>query len=238
MLNMLGDALREYSELRHQLDENLLDENGAEWSEELKRFLRKEPTWGNGQLATAEPEAQDHPVIQSLLELVDSAILVSATTARFVAKDRFKLKKDGGICSYLGDNFKAWFLKGEGKIEEPFVGSTICSKKLLQNSLDGPIITELGGQAKAETTLTEMFSEMAKQPSGGEGALLNNGWWNIFYIRDLKGVLRAVGVRWRGGGWCVGADSVKGPLAWVAGFLVFSRNSVLKSSGTSVSAQA
>ncbi len=48
MSNMLGDALREYTGLRHQIDENLIGENGPEWAEQLKRFLRKEPCWVNG----------------------------------------------------------------------------------------------------------------------------------------------------------------------------------------------
>jgi hypothetical protein len=48
MSNMLGDALREYTGLRHQIDENLIGENGLEWAEQLKRFLRKEPCWVNG----------------------------------------------------------------------------------------------------------------------------------------------------------------------------------------------
>lgn len=43
--NMLGNALREYTGLRHQLDQNLLGEKGEEWQGQLKRFLRKEPCW-------------------------------------------------------------------------------------------------------------------------------------------------------------------------------------------------
>ncbi len=43
--NMLSDALRKYTGLRHQLDQNLLGEKGDEWEEELKKFLRKKPCW-------------------------------------------------------------------------------------------------------------------------------------------------------------------------------------------------
>jgi hypothetical protein len=102
--------------------------------------------------------------------------------------------------------------------------------------VDGPIIAELGGEEKSETTLSEMFSLMEKQGKGEDGVLLNNGYANIFYIRDLAGVLRAVGVRWGGGGWGVGADSVGGPDRWDGGYRVFSRNSVLESSEPSAPA--
>lgn len=177
---------------------------------------------------SAEPKSTP-----SILELV-STTEVAATTSKFVAKDKFKLKRDGGICSYLGDNLKAWFLEGDSKIEEPFVGGKLYCHKLLEAATDLPqkpgevaIIPQLGGEAKAETTLTEMFSRMAKQSLGKKGVLLTDGGWNIFYIRDFAGVLRAVCVRWGGDGWFVGADSVEDPSRWIDGYLVFSRNSVL-----------
>ena len=42
---MLRRALREYNGLRHQLDKNLLGENGHRVAEELKKFNRGEPCW-------------------------------------------------------------------------------------------------------------------------------------------------------------------------------------------------
>jgi len=104
--------------------------------------------------------------------------------------------------------------------------------------VDAPIIAELGGNEKAETTLTEVFSLMEKQPNGEEGALLNNGWWNILYVKDQNGVLRTVSVCWLVDGWNVYARSVGDPYGWYDGYQVFSRNSVLESSETSVPAQA
>jgi hypothetical protein len=161
-------------------------------------------------------------VAEKLLELVGT-VTVSATTKKFRAGANFLLKKDGGICSYLGDNFKSWFLEGDGKTEEPIGEQTLRYAKLRQASVDGPIIAELGGEAKAEITLSEMFSLMKKQGNGGAGVLLNNGWANIFYIKDISGVLRTVCVGWRDGGWVVGAFEVSDPHAWYAGYQVFSR---------------
>ena len=72
---------------------------------------------------------------------------------------------------------------------------------------------------------------MEKQGNKGEdGILLNNGYANIFYIKDQNGVLRPVGVYWCDDGWLVSAYSVGRPSRWDAGGRVFSRNSDLKSS--------
>ena len=184
----------------------------------------------------------------SILELV-STIVVNATTGKLVAKDRFVIntKRNAPVkISYLGDNFKAWFLNGDSKTEDPISEQTLRYHKLRQSSVDGPIITELGGEAKAETTLSEMFSLMEKQGHGEDRVLLNNGLANIFYIKDDAGVLCAVDVYWAGGGWFVLAFSVERPYRWSDGLQVFSRNliqqnhpgQVLESSETSAPAQA
>lgn len=167
-----------------------------------------------------------------LLEFVRT-VKIRATTTKFVAKEKFVIntKRNAPVkISYLGDNFTAWFLSGDSKTEDPIMEQTLRYHKLRQFSVDAPIITELGGEAKAETALSEMFSLMEKQKHGENGVLLNNGWANIFYIKDGAGVLRAVCVYWRGGGWGVGAGSVGDPGRWPGGYRVFSRNSVLESS--------
>lgn len=175
-----------------------------------------------------------------LLEPVDT-VVIPATTVPFVAKDRFVVntKRNAPVkISAVWDNFTGWFLSGDGKTEDPESEQTLRYHKLRKSSVDGPIITELGGEEKSETTLTEMFSLMEKQKNGEDGVLLNNGYANIFYIRDQNGVLRAVSVYWLGGGWSVGADSVESPYGWLVGYRVFSRNSVLESSEPSAPAQA
>jgi len=241
MNTMLSKALREFTTgPLNQLIVNLGGQDGDQWEQQLKQFLRKEPCWTNGQVTqVAEPKPTP-----SILELV-STIVVNATTGKLVAKDRFVIntKRNAPVkISYLGDNLKAWFLNGDSKTEDPISEQTLRYHKLRQSSVDGPIITELGGEAKAETTLSEMFSLMEKQKHGEDGVLLNNGWANIFYIKDDAGVLRVVSVRrdvdgWVDG-WYVHAYSVEGPGGWRGGSQVFSRNSVLESSETSAPAQA
>lgn len=178
--------------------------------------------------------------LELLLDLVGT-VTTSATTSKFVAKDRFVVntKHNAPVkISAVWDNFTNWFLSGDGKTEDPISEQTLRYHKLRKASVDGQIITELGGEEKSETTLKEMFSLMEKQKNGEDGVLLNNGYANIFYIRDQNGVLRAVHVHWDGGGWYVDAYSVEDPYGWGDGYQVFSRNSVLESSEPSAPAQA
>ena len=159
-----------------------------------------------------------------LLHLI-ATVPIPARTEKFVAKDNFVVdtgKKARVKISYLGDNFRKHFL---GKNEEPASEITLSCHKLKKFSRDIPIISELGGKDKAETTLFAMFALMEMQPSGGIETLLTNGKANIFYIRDLAGVLWAVFCYWRDGGWGVGASSVGSPLVWGGGDLAFSCNS-------------
>jgi len=169
-------------------------------------------------------KATTQAVVAILGEII-ATVPIPATTEKFVAKDNFKvdISEDAKVkISYLGDNFKKWFT---GKTEEPFPGSTVYGRKLNKDSVDGPIIAELGGQEKSETTLSEVYAIMERQPNGKAGELLNNGYANIFYVRDITGTLRAVVVYWDDDGWGVDAVSVEDPHEWYSGDLVFSRNS-------------
>jgi len=195
----------------YDLVEKLAGENWQEWLTELKKFLRKEKCWTG-------------VVAETLLGFVDT-VAVPARSERFVAKDHFIVdtnRKAKVKISYLGDNFRNNFLN---KIEEAISETTLRYQKLKKYSRDIPIISELGGEDKAETTLSEMFALMEMQPNGETGTLLTNGYANIFYVRDFDGVLWAVRCRWGGDGWRVGADSVDSPSVWRAGFHSFSRNS-------------
>ncbi len=189
----------------------------------------------------AEQKFVPAPKAQSdLLELV-STVSIPLTTTKFVARKKFVLDTGENATvkvSFIGDNLKAWFLSGAGKIEDPIAGGSLRYAKLRKMSVDAPIIKELGGDAKAETTLTEMYSLMEIQGKGQSGVLLNNSYANIFYIRDMNSVLRTVRVGWGGDGWRVDASSVEDPRRWGGGGRVFSRNSVLESSEPLAPAQA
>jgi hypothetical protein len=163
-------------------------------------------------------------VVKKILDMVGTTT-TSATTEKFVAQEKFC--KDSKEVKFYGiwDNFTEWFLAGNGKIEEPLSEQELRYGNLTKGSVDGPIIEELGGEAKAVATLTELYDLLTKQANGEDGVLLTNGYANIFYIKDISGVLRAVGVDWTGDGWGASANFVENPCVWSAGYRVFSRNS-------------
>lgn len=145
---------------------------------------------------------------------------------RFVVADKFKVDTSDKAevkISYLSGDFASWF---GGKVEESAdVELPKHHHDLTKCSLDEEILRDLGGADKAEVTLAGIYELMKLQPNGEDGALLTNGYANIFYVNCDDGVLRAVSVDWNGDGWDVDADRVGDELRWNAGHRVFSRNS-------------
>ena len=74
----------------------------------------------------------------NFLQLINPSIKVS-TRDRFVVEDNFRKGKAG--IYYLSDNFQKLF---GGKVETNVPAATLSSYKIIQNSVDGPIKTELG----------------------------------------------------------------------------------------------
>lgn len=162
------------------------------------------------------------PLSLFLLESV-GIVVAPATTSNLLVCDHIaNLKKSKGARISTGSNFESWFF---GKKMKPASESELHCYKLRQNSVDDPIIAELGGKKKAESTIEDFFSLIEAQLDGRVGTLAVDGCANIFYIRDAKGVLRAVRCYWLGSDWLLHAYGIDSPLAWDAGDQVFSRNS-------------
>lgn len=152
-------------------------------------------------------------------------VSVASTTKNFVAAEKFVVNVGEYVTvniSAISMNFKTWFLK---KIEPSCDGRDLSYHDLVRYSNDTLIISGLGGEKKAETTLTKMFSLMEKQGHGQKGALLTSGGENIFYIPDVNGVLRVAYVFWCRDGWEVRARPVAYPGVLVAVSRVFFGNS-------------
>jgi hypothetical protein len=141
---------------------------------------------------------------------------------RFVAKDNFGQGKTiNGVKFYdLGDNFKKIMLPMvEGVVE----ATTLQSYELLCNARDLAILKELPS-GREVTTLGQLHHQLTLQGEGQEGALLANGYANIFYVVGADGNLWAVGAYWGSGrGWSVCANPVGYPNDWDAVRRVFSR---------------
>ena len=151
--------------------------------------------------------------------LVSLSTVQIPSTGQFVAKKYFTADSKEVNIAWLGDNFRQHFIS---KVEEPQAEVELRISRLKKASLDAPILAELG--SKAETSLANIWQMLKKQPNGESGKLLTNGYMNIFYVRDAKGVLRAVDVHWSSDGWHVRAYSVTYPIEWSEGYQVFSRN--------------
>jgi hypothetical protein len=162
-------------------------------------------------------------VAKQLLQRLSTTIAVPAMT-QFIAADNFIVdtsKKAAMKINYLGDNFKANFLQ---KVESDEVAAEdLAINKLLENAYDPAIITALGGEAKVEITLGQFFAAFAKQPNGEKGTLLTNGYANVGYVRDIKGVLWAVRGDWSDDGWHFDANPLDGPSRWSDGNQFLSR---------------
>ena len=147
-------------------------------------------------------------------------VVIPAITVQFVVREKLVIGNSPVKIGWFGEDLETWFF---GKIEEPTVEITLRYAKLTMASRDGPIMAELG--ENKETILAQIYALMERQPNGEQGVLLTNMWVNAFYIRDVNGTLRAVGVRWASYDWHVFADLLGTPDGLLGVDQVFSRNS-------------
>ena len=171
-------------------------------------------------IKAVEDKPKGAPLEPELLLEAIGTVTISAT-GEFITKDKFVVntsRKAPVRISYLGNNFKTWFL---GKVEKSAGESELCYHKLLKLSLDAPIIAALGDEEKVEIALAQMFYLLEKQGDGKQGVFLTNNCANIFYIRDVNGTLRAVHTDWDGDSWHVHAYLLGYPW-WRGGSQVFS----------------
>ncbi len=165
--------------------------------------------------------------LDSLLPLLKPLGIVSipARSTPFIAREKFVVDTSDSApvkISYIDDDFCPWFFeKTEESLFEP--EQTLRYHKFRRASLDAPIIAELGGEEKAQTTLSELYAMLERQKNSKDGPLLTNGRVNIFYIKDASGVFRAVGVCLGRDGWYVLAYSIENTDEWGDG-RVFSRS--------------
>jgi len=175
-------------------------------------------------LGTADGELVLEKIADLMAGLIKPPLLKLLRTVsvggaeRFVVADHFKVGNDKVKINWIGDNFKSRFGK---KIERAIRPAKLAVQELGEASLDAPILAELG--ERAETSLAHFWALLLQQPNGEAGTLLTNGRANVCYVDDDEGVRWAVLAVWGDDGWCVRADSVRGPGGWGAGYQVFSR---------------
>jgi len=132
---------------------------------------------------------------------------------KFAAAEKFRPGEtiDGIKVAWIGENLEANFRE---KVEPAVPALEMREHELVISARDPAIITELGGEEQVETTLGQ-FWEFLKTA--------DQTLWHVRHIRDVNGVLWAVGARWFGGGLRVEADSLDFPCEWDAGIRFLSR---------------
>lgn len=123
--------------------------------------------------------------------------------------------KDLKNAYFLGDNFKKYFGDIEFKIPKRL---KLQSRILERSMLDREILDEFKPQ---ESNLGELAWAIQNSQKAN---LVENGYANIFYIRDKNNTLWAVVALWYvGDGWYFEAYSVEDPGRWDEGCQVLSQ---------------
>lgn len=151
---------------------------------------------------------QGKVVFDSILEFVRT-VTIGAQPAVTTNKKYFE---DAGA-KWMGENFQNQFLGLEVSETKEI---ELAVRKLTEDSLDEPILKELGD--KAETSVSTFHTFLNQNRESSE--------WFIFYLRGKDGNLWAVSAHWSSGdgGWYLYAFSVADPDGWLAEGQVVSRN--------------
>lgn len=152
-----------------------------------------------------------------LLEAVDTLLIKAATADPFAVREHFERATAVAFANVWREFRKRFY----GKVEWPRAMLRLRKFRLLRIAPDAPIIAELGGSDRVECTVSAAYHLMTLQGRGEPGFLQTNGYANIFYARDVKGVLCAVRVGWDGEGWVIDAIPAEDPLAWNGKHAIF-----------------
>lgn len=112
---------------------------------------------------------------ESLLKPLCTTRLL-AITGDFIVGERFSSKNTEVKFSQIGRNFISWF--GD-VIEEPIGESELNIQQLQKNSLDPPIIDELGGSERAKIFLQQIWLNMRELQAKSK----TDGWY-VAYLPD------------------------------------------------------
>lgn len=146
-------------------------------------------------------------VFETILTL-PRTVRLAAQSAATTSKEYFQ---EAGVVS-TGSNFETQFYG----LEVPAIAEgELAVRKLTKDSLDAPILAELG--KKAEISIAQFQAFLATNRGLSE--------WFIFYLRGNDGNLWAVGAELNAdsGGWHVSAFSVANPGRWDTGVQVLSQ---------------
>lgn len=109
----------------------------------------------------------------------------------FVARDHISVDRGGEACiGYMDHVFVRDFLD---KTEEAMETTTLRINQLKEDSTNGPIISALGDEQIAETTLGQMYNIIKRWACGEQTNLRDDiAYANMWYIRNVYNELQPV----------------------------------------------
>lgn len=143
-------------------------------------------------------------------------------TKQFFARKHIVLGVDENSVrlSSISSLFCSYFLV-EDFIEleqiKPFTSVTFF--ELLDTTTDAHIIHAFGGEEAVVTNLSVVYSLLCDHAKGMYSGLRTDTYMHIFYVRDVNGVVRSVGVAWDRltKGWELSAYPIDDKGCWSAG---------------------
>ena len=173
---------------------------------ELKRYLRRlqnsvidAANLDEDQVRKLHAKANDYKKgIEKLVAgLTGSDLLLPISTidvpaiGTFIARDHISVDRGGEACiTYIDYCFARDFLD---KTEEPVGATTLRINQLREDSTDGPIISALGNEQIAETTLGQMHNIIKRWACGEQTNLRDDiAYANMWYIRNIYNELQPV----------------------------------------------
>jgi hypothetical protein len=158
----------------HDLVGELVGKNHLEWTEEFKKFLLKRSCWENNEC------------FKSILDTLD-IVQVRARLGSFYARKFFTknwgMSSEGQIRHEVQIRHCDERVFEELKPEQKYCESSdlrVC--ELRESAGYVKIIAEIGGVEQSIIEPWELAALLLKQASGEDGALLNHGGENIFFI--------------------------------------------------------
>jgi hypothetical protein len=172
-------------------------------------------------------------VMVPLLKFSDK-FTVAARIVQFIPEVSYVVNTKLGPHVKVGYVDVAFTRRFGKKIEEPTAATTLRSHVLTRPSAFAPAMKEIrdGGGVATKTTPGELFSLMEQQPDGPQsvdGALLTNGYANLFEMDDIDGVACLVYAYWYSVhvGWFVYVREASYSNQWYDENRFFSRDSHL-----------
>jgi len=189
----------------------------ADGNELLRKALKKLVNMSKENLSLFLGEVQKQ--FGRLLKVVSGISLEE--TELFNTRDFFKTKNEGGIFAYVDDDIFSWF---DSEVKNS-PAKELASYELTKDVTEENIINDAKtGGIYDEVDWAHIKQICERHIIKGEKLLKENGFANLFWVRNKKGDLCKVYVGLRSDGWNVGVPEFNPTARWNAGDRSFFSN--------------